>query len=208
MSKAALLHLSKADKILADLIRRIGPCGLAAKQPKTKGPHLTYRALVEAVVYQQLTGKAAATILGRVKALYPKRKFPTAADILATPDEKLRAAGLSRSKTAALKDIAAKSIDGTIPTTIKIGLLSDLEVVERLTLIRGVGPWTAEMVLMFTLGRPDVLPVTDYGVRKGFATLYRKKDLPTPAELLAHGEKWRPYRSIAAWYLWRAADLK
>ncbi|HSY73920.1 MAG TPA: DNA-3-methyladenine glycosylase 2 family protein, partial [Dongiaceae bacterium] len=122
------------------------------------------------------------------------------------PDEKLRAAGLSRAKTAAIKDIAAKTLEGVVPTSRAIARMESELIISQLTSIRGVGPWTVEMLLMFKLGRPDVLPVTDYGVRKGFALTYKLKDLPTPQELLAHGEKWRPYRSIAAWYLWRALD--
>jgi len=153
-----------------------------------------------------LNGTAAATILGRVKALYPGRPFPTPQDLLDTPDERLRGAGLSRAKIAAIKDIAAKTIEGIVPTSRIIARMENAVIIERLTTIRGVGPWTVEMLLMFTLGRMDVLPVTDYGVRKGFQLLYELDELPTPKELLAHGEKWKPYRSIAAWYLWRAVD--
>lgn len=161
---------------------------------------------MQSVTYQQLNGTAAATILGRVKALYPGRRFPTPQDLLDTPDEKLRAAGLSRAKTAAIKDIAAKTIAGVVPTSRAIARMADADILSQLTTIRGVGQWTVEMLLIFKLGRPDVLPVTDYGVRKGFALMYRLKDLPTPTELLEHGEIWRPYRSFAAWYLWRALD--
>lgn len=200
MSEEALLHLTRADKVLARLIQKVGPCGL-----KRRARRSPFEALVRAVAYQQLNGTAAATILGRVKALFPP-PFPTAQALLDTPDEKLRAAGLSRAKVAAIKDIAAKTLEGVVPTARKIARMENEVILERLTVIRGVGPWTVEMLLMFTLGRMDVLPVTDYGVRKGFALTYQLKDLPSAAELLQHGEKWRPYRSIAAWYLWRAVD--
>jgi DNA-3-methyladenine glycosylase II len=201
MSEAAIKHLSQADKVLARLIKKIGPCGW--KPDKRRSP---FEALVHSVTHQQLNGTAAATILGRVKALYPGRRFPSPDDLLATPDEQLRAAGLSRAKIAAIKDIAANTLTGIVPTSRAIARMESELIISQLTTIRGVGPWTVEMLLMFKLGRPDVLPVTDYGVRKGFALTYKLKDLPTPAELLAHGEKWRPYRSIAAWYLWRALD--
>ena len=157
--------------------------------------------------HQQLNGTAATTILRRVIALYPHRRFPQPEDLLETPDEHLRGAGLSRAKTASIKDIAAKTIDGVVPTKRAITKLSDAEIIERLTAIRGVGPWTVEMLLMFTLGRPDVLPVTDFGVRKGFALTYGLSELPAPRDLLDHGERWRPHRTTAAWYLWRAVDL-
>jgi len=132
--------------------------------------------------------------------------FPAPEDLLATPDERLRAAGLSRAKVASIKDIAAKTMAGVVPTSGAIARMDNDTIISRLTTIRGVGPWTVEMLLIFKLGRIDVLPATDYGVRKGFATTYRLKELPTPAELLDYGEKWRPYRSIAAWYLWRSLE--
>ena len=146
-----------------------------------------FDALAESIAYQQLNGKAAATIWGRVRALYPKSKWLDPAKVLATQDETLRAAGLSRSKTAAIKDLAAKTLDGTVPS--------------GRALLR-------MMLLLFDLGRPDVWPVDDYGVRKGFAKTFGKRKLPTPKELMKHGEKWRPYRSVAAWYFWRALDDK
>ena len=196
-----MLHLTRADKVLGRLITKVGPCGL-----KRRARRSPFEALVRAVAYQQLNGTAAATILGRVIALYPGRTFPSPQDLLDTPNEKLRSAGLSGAKVAAIKDIAAKTIDGVVPTSRAIARMENEIIIERLTSIRGVGPWAVEMLLMFTLGRMDVLPVTDYGVRKGFALTYDLKELPRPADLLAHGEKWRPYRSIAAWYLWRAVD--
>jgi len=202
MSPAALEHLTRADKILAQVIRKVGPCRLVPK--KRRSP---FEALVQSVTHQQLNGTAAQTILRRVIALYPHRRFPQPEDLLATPDEQLRGAGLSRAKTASLKDIAAKTVEGVVPTARLIAKMSDAEIIERLTVVRGVGPWTVEMLLMFTLGRPDVLPVTDYGVRCGFARVYRRQELPTPRELLEHGERWRPHRTTAAWYLWRALDM-
>jgi DNA-3-methyladenine glycosylase II len=165
-----------------------------------------FDALAESIAYQQLSGKAAATIFGRVRALYPKRKWLDPAKVLATSDGALRAAGLSRSKTAALKDLAAKALDGTVPSGRALVRMSDEEIIARLTQVRGVGRWTVEMLLLFDLGRPDIWPVDDYGVRKGFAKTFRKRKLPTPKELMKHGEQWRPYRSVAAWYFWRALD--
>ena len=172
-------------------------------------PAVTIRpfdALAESIAYQQLSGKAAATIFGRVRALYPKRKWLDPEQLLATPDETLRAAGLSRAKTAALKDLAAKTIDGTVPTGRALIRMSDDEIITRLTAVRGIGRWTVEMLLLFDLGRPDVWPVDDYGVRKGFAKTFGRRQLPTPKQLMKFGEKWRPYRSVAAWYFWRALD--
>ena len=201
MSEEAIKHLTQADKVLGRLIKKIGPCGW--KPDKRRSP---FEALGQSVAYQQLNGTAAATIFGRVKALYPGRRFPSPEELLATPDESLRGAGLSRAKVAAIKDIAAKTLTGVVPTSRAIARMESDLIVSQLTTIRGVGPWTVEMLLMFKLGRVDILPTTDYGVRKGFALTYGLKDLPTPTDLLEHGEKWRPYRSIAAWYLWRALD--
>jgi DNA-3-methyladenine glycosylase II len=202
MTPEAVEHLCRSDKTLARLIKRVGPCRM--KPRKRRAPFV---ALVTAVTFQQLNGTAAQTILKRVLALYPGKRFPTPEDLLATPDDRLRAAGLSRAKTAAIKDIAAKTLDGVVPDLRAIMKLSNEEIIERLTSVRGVGPWTAEMLLMFTLGRLDVLPATDYGVRKGFALTFGWKDLPTPKELLEYGERWRPHRTTASWYLWRALDL-
>jgi DNA-3-methyladenine glycosylase II len=203
MTTHAVQHLVRADKVLARLIRKVGPCTLQPKRGRTP-----FQTLVRSVTYQQLNGTAAETILGRVLALYPGKRFPTPEDVLATPDDRLRAAGLSRNKTAAVKDIAAKTIEGLVPDSRAIRKLSNEEILARLTAVRGVGPWTVEMLLMFTLGREDVLPATDFGVRKGFALTYGLEELPSAKELLAHGEKWRPHRTTASWYLWRAVDLK
>lgn len=201
MNEETIKYLSQADKILGRLIRKIGPCTLKPEKNVS-----LFQSLVRSVAYQQLTGKAAATILGRVKNLFPEKLFPEPQDLVKIPDEQLRAAGLSRAKIAAVKDIAAKTLDGVVPDAKIIRKMSDAEILERLTTIRGVGSWTVEMLLMFRLGRPDVLPATDYGVRKGFALTYKLNELPSPKELLAHGEKWRPFRTTAAWYLWRALD--
>jgi len=202
MNDHAIQHLVRADKILARLIRKIGPCAL---RPKRGRP--PFQALVRSVTFQQLNGKAAETILGRVLALYPGKRFPAPEELLATPDGQLRAAGLSRNKTAAVKDIAAKTIEGIVPDSRAIQKMSNEEILERLTTVRGVGPWTVEMLLIFTLGREDVFPATDFGVRKGFALTYGLKELPAPKELLAHAEIWRPHRTTASWYLWRAVDM-
>lgn len=201
MSLASHEHLSAADHILARVIKKVGPSRL---KPRRRQP---FEALVTAVTHQQLNGTAAMTILKRVLALYPGRRFPAPEDFIATADERLRSAGLSRAKTAAIKDIAEKTLAGVVPDLRAARKMSDEEILERLTTLRGVGPWTVEMLLIFTLGRPDVLPATDFGVRKGFAVAYGLRELPAPKELLAHGERWRPHRSTAAWYLWRALEL-
>jgi 3-methyladenine DNA glycosylase/8-oxoguanine DNA glycosylase len=202
MTPEAIEHLTRADKTLGGLIRKVGPCTLKPRRHRTP-----FEALVHSVAHQQLNGTAASTILGRVKALYPHRRFPAPEDLLATPDEKLRGAGLSRAKVASIKDIAAKTIEQVVPASRAMAKLSDAEIIERLTTVRGVGPWTVEMLLMFTLGRTDVLPATDYGVRKGFALTYGWEELPTPKELLAYGERWRPHRTTASWYMWRALEV-
>ncbi len=201
--KQAIDHLTKTDKVLGRLIRKVGPC---LWQPDRRCS--PFETLVKSVAHQQLNGTAAKTILGRMKALYPGTRFPTPEQLLATSDERLRGAGLSRAKVAAIKDIAAKTLSGVVPASRHIWRMKDDEIIERLTTIRGVGPWTVHMLLIFKLGRPDILPTTDYGVRKGFALTYRRKDLPSTNELLEHAECWRPYRTYAAWYLWRALDLE
>src|SRR5947209_15707238 len=164
-------HLSATDPRFAALIARSRRYDV-----KPNGLVRPFDALAESIAYQQLSGKAAATIWGRVRALYPKRKYLDPELILATPDEKLRAAGLSGSKTVALKDLAAKTIDGTVPSARMLEKMSDEEIIERLTQVRGIGRWTVEMLLLFDLGRPDVWPIHDYGVRKGFAKTFRKRD--------------------------------
>ncbi len=188
---------------MAALMRAAGPCDLRPDRRRTP-----YQALLRAIAHQQLTGKAAETILGRFFALYGDGRYPTPGELAATPDEALRAAGFSRAKTAALKDIAARALDGTIPERRVLARHADEAIIERLTQVRGVGRWTVEMFLMFTLGRPDVLPVDDYGVQCGFRIAYRRRAHPKPRQLAAFGERWAPYRSTAAWYLWRAVDLE
>jgi DNA-3-methyladenine glycosylase II len=197
----AVRALAAADPVMAGLIGVVGQCRL------THGQGSPYESLGRAIVYQQLTGKAAAAILGRLKSAIGKGKFPSPRQILAAGDDELRAVGLSRAKVAALRDLAEKKRSRWVPTTAAIHRLGDDAIVERLTAIRGIGRWTVEMLLIFYLGRADVLPVHDYGVRKGFAAAYRKRTLPTPKQLLDYGERWRPYRSIASWYLWRAAEM-
>jgi DNA-3-methyladenine glycosylase II len=171
-----------------------------------EGGRTPFESLVRAVAHQQLHGKAAETILGRFLAHFPGRRFPKPEDLATVPDTALRTAGFSRSKIAAIRDIAAKSIDGTVPTSRRIARMSDAEIVERLTACRGVGRWTVEMLLIFKLGRPDVLPVDDFGVREGYRVTYRKREQPKPRELAEIGGRWAPHRTTAAWYLWRAAD--
>jgi DNA-3-methyladenine glycosylase II len=202
MTPEALEHLSRSDKTLARLIKKVGPCTMKLHTRRTP-----FVALVTAVTHQQLNGTAAQTILKRFLSLYPGKRFPSPEDVLLTPDDRLRTAGLSRAKVAAIKDIAAKTVDGIVPGSRDIAKLSNEEIIERLTSVRGVGQWTVEMLLMFTLGRLDVLPATDYGVRKGFAVTFGWKELPTPKELLEYGERWSPHRSTAAWYMWRALEL-
>ena len=194
-------HLATSDPRFAALI---GSARRYDVKPSTR--LRPFDALAESIAYQQLSGKAAATIWGRVRALFPGKHLDPA-KVLATPDEKLRAAGLSRSKVAALKDLAAKTIDGTVPSGRVVMKMTDEEIVQRLIQVRGIGRWTVEMLLLFDLGRPDVWPVNDYGVQKGFAKVFGKRKLPTPKQLMKLGEKWRPYRSVAAWYFWRALDV-
>lgn len=198
----ACRYLAEADPLLGALIARVGPYGLRPRPTQS-----LFAAVARAIVYQQLSGAAAATILGRVQAIYAPKRFPTPRDILATPPERLRAAGLSAAKTAALRDLAARSLDGTVPTMRQVRLMGDEEVVERLIQVRGVGRWTAEMLLMFRLGRADVLPVSDLGIRKGFALTFGSRSLPAAVTIERRARRWRPYRSVACWYLWRALEL-
>lgn len=199
--KEALRVLSKADKKLGKLIKQVG--GLGIDPPTRLNP---FEALLRSIVYQQLSGKAAATIHGRVKALFPGRSVkPT--DVIKMPDDTLRGAGMSRAKVAAVKDLAEKTIKGLVPTGAHLRKMSDETIVERLTQVRGIGEWTVQMVLMFQLGRPDVLPVKDLGVRKGFMITYNLDEMPIEKEMTDYCECWRPFRSVASWYMWRAVDL-
>ena len=196
----AIRYLKKVDPDLAKVIRRIGPCTLKPDKSRT-----IFASLVRSIVYQQLTGKVAGIILGRLLDLFPGKKFPSPESILSLPVDTLRGVGLSNQKTQYIRNIAQANIDGVVPESRKASRMSDEELVEKLTSIKGVGRWTVEMLLIFRLGRPDVLPATDYGVQKGFALAKRLADLPKPKELLAAGELWAPNRTIASWYLWRTA---
>jgi DNA-3-methyladenine glycosylase II len=185
---------------MARLIERIGPAKL---RPRRLPP---FQSLVHAIIHQQLNGKAAGTILGRFLALFGGDGFPAPEAVLNHSPERLRSAGLSRPKTSYVLGIAQKAMDGHIPTLDECDRMTDAEILERLTSIKGVGRWTAEMLLIFNLGRPDVLPVHDLGVRKGFQVAYAKRKLPEPDQLARYGARWAPYRTTAACYLWRAAD--
>lgn len=193
--------LSKVDPVMHRLIEDIGPFAL-----KPKARRSPFESLVRAIAYQQLHDKAAESILKRFVALFPGRRFPRPDELLAMNIRSVRKAGFSRPKILAIRDLAAKTLDGTVPTNRVIGHLSDEDIIERLIEVRGIGRWTVEMLLIFQLGRPDVLPVHDFGVRNGFRIGYRRATMPTPREVFHHGERWRPFRTAAAWYLWRAAD--
>ncbi len=205
--QAAAAALRERDERLREAIDLVGPCTLV---PAKRSP---YEALLSAIAHQQVHGAAAAAILGRMQKLYADSRaangrYPTPDELLGTPDERLRAAGLSRSKVLAMKDVAARTLDGTVPDRRTIARLDDEAIVERLVVVRGVGRWTAEMLLIFTLGRPDVLPVDDFGVRYGFQLLHRKRLMPKPSWLARYGERWAPYRSVASWYFWRYVDRR
>ncbi|MGI4941268.1 MAG: DNA-3-methyladenine glycosylase family protein [Janthinobacterium lividum] len=195
----AAAHLAAADPAFAALIARIGPCTAVASQREP------YEALVRAIAHQQLHGRAAQAILARLIALYPD-PFPRPDQLQATPDEALRGCGFSGSKVAALRDICARTLDGTVPGAADAEGMTDDELIARLVTIRGVGRWTVEMLLISTLGRPDVLPVDDFGVREGWRIIKGLDAQPRPRELAQAGLAWAPWRSTAAWYLWRAAD--
>jgi DNA-3-methyladenine glycosylase II len=197
----ATLHVAAADPAMAALIDRVGPCTLRPR--RLAGGY--FGALARSILYQQLAGKAAAAIHARFVALFDGGR-PTPEAVLALPDESLRGAGLSGAKAASIKDLAAKVLDGTVRLD-GIGRVPDDEIVERLSLVRGIGRWTAEMFLIFQLGRPDVWPTGDFGVRKGWAIMHGRPDaLPTPGELATAGEAYRPHRTVAAWYCWRAVE--
>jgi DNA-3-methyladenine glycosylase II len=198
-----LRHLAKSDPVLRRVIGQVGVCTLAPEPRRSP-----FESLVRAVAHQQLHGVAAGRILDRFQALFDGRRFPSAAALAGISDEALRGVGFSRAKAAAIRDIAEKTLSGVIPSTRQISRLDDEQIVERLTSVRGVGRWTAEMLLIFQLGRPDVLPIDDFGVRNGFRTAYELAEMPKPKALLIHGERWRPFRTTAAWYLWRAADAR
>jgi DNA-3-methyladenine glycosylase II len=200
-SDPAVVHLATVDPVMRRLIKEIGPCTL--KPYVRRSP---FESLARAIAYQQLHGKAAGRILTRFIALSPGRKFPRPDDLLTLNMRSIRAAGFSKPKALALRDLAAKTLNGTVPTNRVIQKLGDDEIIERLVEVRGVGRWTVEMLLIFQLGRPDVLPVDDFGVRNGFRIAYRRRSMPTPKQVFQYGERWKPYRTVASWYLWRAAD--
>ena len=196
----AVKHLAQADPVLAKLMRRAGPFAL-----QTRHLHNPFEALARNIVFQQLHGTAAEAIHARLVGLFGGRRLRPR-DVLDAPEEALRGVGLSGAKTAALKDLAAKTLDGTVPALARLKRMEDEEIVARLTQVRGIGRWTVEMLLMFRLGRPDVLPVGDFAVRKGFMVAYGLGEMPKPKALELHAEAWRPYRSVASWYMWRALE--
>ena len=197
----ALRYLSNRDEQLKKLIAETVPFQIDVADAQSP-----YEVLLESIAYQSISGKAAATIFGRIKALGENGRPPTPEAMLKIPNAKLRKAGLSGAKVVAMKDLAKKAMQGIVPTHEQALLLSDEELVERLVSVRGIGAWTVEMFLIFRLGRPDVLPIHDLGVKKGWSVAYGKKHMPKPKELLEFGERWRPYRTVASWYMWRAFE--
>jgi len=194
--------LARRDPVMAGLIERIGPISLRARRLPP------FQSLVQSITCQQLSGKAADTILGRFRKLFGNGHFPTAAQVLAIEPERLRSAGLSGPKASYIRGVAEKAVAGSLPTLKQCAGLTDAEIVERLTELKGVGRWTAEMFLIFNLGRPDVLPVHDLGVRRGYQIAYGKRKLPEPEHLERFGQRWQPYRTLASRYLWRALDAE
>jgi DNA-3-methyladenine glycosylase II len=197
----ALRHLSERDEQLRRLIAETAPFQIDVEDAQSP-----YEVLLESITYQSISGKAAATIYGRIKALGENGRPPTPEKMVKIPKAKLRKAGLSGAKATAMKDLARKAVAGVVPTHDEAVKLSDEELVKRLVSVRGIGAWTVEMFLIFRLGRPDVLPIHDLGVKKGWSVAYGKKYVPTPKELLKFGERWRPYRTVASWYMWRAFE--
>jgi DNA-3-methyladenine glycosylase II len=203
MNAEILAHLSRNDPVLERLIRAVGPCRL--EPPELCHP---FQVLARAIAHQQLNGTAANTILKRLVENCGKGAFPSPQMLLDAPVESLRAAGFSFAKVAALRDLATKSLSAVVPEHAALLPMTDAEIIERLTAVRGIGRWTVEMLLIFQLGRPDVLPVDDFGVRAGFQAAYGLRRMPPPKVLAAYGERWKPYRTTVAWYLWRAVELK
>ena len=198
---AALAHLRASDAALAALIDRVGPFALELLAAAS-----LFEALLRSIVYQQLHGKAAATIHGRVLARLANHGGTKPEALAKVPDAALRGAGLSGNKLLAVRDLACKCLEGTVPSLKEARRLSDEELVARLTEVRGIGPWTVHMLLIFHLGRPDVMPTGDFAIRLAFKNLYRKRKDPTPEAILKHTRPWQPYRSVASWYLWRSLD--
>ena len=201
MHAAALKHLATVDPVMKRLIGEHGQCTLAPEPRRSP-----FQSLVQAVAHQQLHATAAGNILGRFKKLFPGRRFPRPEDLAGVTDAQLRACGFSFAKIRAIRDLAEKALSGVVPTGRQIAALPDEAIIARLIEVRGVGRWTVEMLLIFQLGRPDVLPADDFGVRNGFRLAYKKRALPKPKDLLKFGQRWRPHATVAAWYLWRAAD--
>lgn len=196
----AIAELSKADRKLGRAIRRVGEFQL--KPQRMEG---TFETLARGIIYQQLSGKAAGTIHGRVKNLFPRKRIRPEL-VLDMEEQDLRDAGMSRNKIAAVRDLSVKTLNGTVPTLTKLKRMKDSEIIDRLVQVRGIGQWTVEMLLMFRLGRPDVMPTTDLGIRRGFMVLESLGEMPKPMELLALTQHWAPWRSVASWYLYRLAD--
>jgi len=203
MSRHIQSHLARSDAVMAALIGAVGAYALEA--PEDIHP---FQALAQAIAHQQLNGTAANTILRRLTESCGGGRFPSPRCVLESSVESLRAAGFSYAKVAALKDLAAKTLERVVPAHAELVTLTDEEIITRLTQVRGIGRWTVQMLLLFRMGRPDVLPVDDFGVRAGFMAAYGLRTLPHPKVLAAYGERWKPYRSAAAWYLWRALELK
>jgi len=195
-------RILKADPVMAALIEAALPFRLEPRADRAP-----FEALVRAIAHQQLHGAAAECILARFIELFADTSFPLPQQVLDAPDAQLRSAGFSYAKIAALKDLASKTLAGVVPAAIELATLTDSQIIERLTAVRGIGRWTVEMLLLFQLQRPDVLPADDFGVRNGFRLAYGLAELPTPRALTEFGERWKPHRSMAAWYLWRAVEL-
>jgi len=201
----AVAELARADSDLGAFMELAGPCRIGERAwAQPVGP---FEALLRSIIYQQLSGKAAGTIHGRFVDLFDGAG-PTPEELLTLSEEQLRGCGLSRNKTLAVQDLAEKTLAEVVPEREMLLTLPDDEVIARLTEVRGIGPWTVEMLLMFNLGRPDILPITDLGIQKGFRLVYGTDELPKPKELGAYGEKWRPWRTVASWYMWEAVHIE
>jgi DNA-3-methyladenine glycosylase II len=198
-ARKARIHLSKADPVLARIIAEVGPLGIQPRRER-------FQALARAIIFQQLAGAAANAIYGRFVGLFPDVEFPSPAQVLARTDAELRSVGLSEKKTLYIKDLAAHIRDGKLDFH-RFHRMTDEEIIEHLVMVKGIGRWTAEMFLMFNLGRPDVMPAGDLGVQNAIKRHYRMRQRPNRKRLLAHAERWRPYRTAAAWYLWRSLDI-
>ena len=199
----AIAHLRGSDPILDAAIERVGKFELELKPIRT-----LFEALLRSIVYQQLHGAAARAIHGRVEAVLKRQGGVRAEVLLVVPEAELRGAGLSAGKLLAARALAEKCREGVVPSLREAHKLTDEELLLRLTQVRGIGPWTVHMLMIFYLGRPDVLPTGDFSIRQAFKRLYRKRRDPTPAAIILHAKRWRPYRSVASWYLWRSLDLE